>query len=71
MWSVEERTDTSITYVHVSPDGDQGYPGELKAHARYSLNGSGDVTVEYWAETNAPTPVNMTNHSYFNLKGKV
>lgn len=68
---LEEQTETSVTYSHVSPDGDQGYPGTLTAHARYSLSGSHDVLVEYWAETSAPTPVNMTNHSYFNLSGKV
>ena len=68
---VEEQSGTSVTFSHTSPHGDQGYPGELKAHARYSLRGTLDVVVEYWAETTAPTPVNMTNHSYFNLAGKV
>ncbi|MDD6095499.1 MAG: galactose mutarotase [Clostridia bacterium] len=52
----------------VSPDGDMGYPGNLKTYVRYTLK-NGKLTVDYTAETDKPTPVNMTNHSYFDICG--
>jgi len=52
----------------VSPDGDQGFPGELTAHVRYALEDS-SLRIAYSATTTKPTVVNLTNHSYFNLAG--
>jgi aldose 1-epimerase len=54
---------------HTSPDGDQGYPGTLTAEVRYQLTDSDELVVDYEAETDAPTPINLTQHSYFNLAG--
>lgn len=53
----------------VSPAEEEGYPGDLTFSVRYSLDGKGTLTVAYDAECTEDTPVNFTNHSYFNLSG--
>jgi aldose 1-epimerase len=68
LWSVESATATSVTLSLVSPDGDQGFPGEVTARVTYAVDGS-TVRISHEATTSAPTVVNMTNHSYFNLDG--
>jgi aldose 1-epimerase len=60
-----------IRFHHTSPDGDEGYPGTLKVTAEYVLNENNELSFEYWATTNKPTPVNITNHAYWNLAGAV
>ncbi len=52
-----------------SPDGDEGFPGNLQVCVRYSLSGNNELILEYFAKTDADTVVNMTNHAYFNLNG--
>ncbi len=52
-----------------SPDGDQGYPGTLSVTVRYTVTGEQGLRIDYEATTDAPTVVNLTNHSYFNLGG--
>lgn len=73
LWEID-RVETGeqgkVVLTHVSPDGTGGYPGTLTATAIYTLNDDGALTVEYRAETDAPTIVNLTNHSYFNLAGQ-
>jgi aldose 1-epimerase len=58
-----------IRFQHTSPDGDEGYPGTLKSTAVYALNESNELSFEYWATTDKATPVNLTNHAYWNLAG--
>ena len=56
---------------HISPSGDQGYPGTLTATVTYTLTDSNEVTITYGAVTDATTIVNLVNHTYFNLAGEV
>jgi aldose 1-epimerase len=67
-WSSKEIPD-GVEFTLVSPDGDQGYPGTLTAHVRYTLVGS-TVHIAYSATTDKNTVVNLTNHTYFNLSGE-
>ncbi|MGW0806878.1 aldose epimerase family protein [Nonomuraea sp. NPDC002799] len=68
VWTIEARTEESVTLTLTSPDGDQGYPGTLTASVTYTLADDA-LRIDYAAESDAPTVVNLTNHSYFNLKG--
>lgn len=73
VWQIVSTSDgpeASVTFALTSPDGDQGYPGTLKASVTYSLNEAGDITIDNVATTDKPTIVNMTNHSIFNLTGE-
>jgi len=73
VWSVLYVKDgpvASVTLGHVSPDGDQGYPGTLTVTATYALDELNQLTVTYGAETDRPTIVNLTNHALFNLAGE-
>ncbi|XP_044781775.1 galactose mutarotase isoform X2 [Bubalus bubalis] len=58
-----------VEFSRVSPDGEEGYPGELKVWVTYMLDG-GELVVNYRAQASQTTPVNLTNHSYFNLAGQ-
>ena len=72
LWEIAatgKEAEASVTLRYESPDGDQGYPGKLTALATYSLKGR-ELTIEYRATTDAPTIVNITNHSYWNLAGE-
>ena len=72
VWQAEtSETDgaCTLTLSHVSPDGDEGYPGALSLKSIYALNDDGELSLEFVAETDKPTILNLTNHSYFNLAG--
>ncbi len=68
VWRAESAGPAELVLSLVSPDGEEGYPGELTARVRYVLDGDA-LRLEYRATTDAPTVVNLTNHSYFNLAG--
>ena len=61
--------EASVELRLTSPDGDEHYPGELQVTVIYTLNAAGVLRIDYAATTNRPTPVNLTNHSFFNLAG--
>lgn len=69
VYDVAEATPSSLTLVLLSPDGDAGFPGSVTARVKYTLTGDNALQIDYEAETDAPTIVNMTNHTYFCLSG--
>ncbi|MCD7854234.1 MAG: galactose mutarotase [Clostridiales bacterium] len=68
LWDFETG-ENSVTFKAVSKDGEGGFPGNLKAEVTYTLKDS-SLIIEYSAVTDKATPVNFTNHTYFNLSGE-
>lgn len=69
LWSMSEETN-GVRLWYESPDGDGGFPGHLKAEVRYELTEANELVITYKATTDAPTVVNLTHHSFFNLAGE-
>ena len=70
VWKAEPAADgKAVTFRYTSPDGEEGYPGTLSATVTYTLTDSNEVAIAYEATTDKATPVNLTQHSYFNLAG--
>lgn len=69
VFEVREFNDNSITLSILSPDGDGGFPGELSSNVKYTFKYS-SLLIEYFANTTKDCPINITNHSYFNLLGQ-
>ena len=71
IWEIEDFYDgdePSVTFTHLSPDGDMGYPGALSVYVDFILLGC-ELHIKYYAVSDADTVINLTNHSYFNLDG--
>lgn len=69
VWDVASSSDSSITFSYLSPDGEAGYPGNVKMQVTYTLNHTGGLVMDYQATTDKETVLNLTNHAYFNLSG--
>lgn len=67
--AIDNLSDGQITFCLDSPDGDQGFPGDLHLEVTYKLTDNGALIIYYKAEAGADTPIGFTNHSYFNLNG--
>ena len=67
VWTVDQVNDSSLAISLTSPDGEEGYPGTLNAKVVYTVTGSNGLSIDYTALADKKTPVNLTNHSYFNL----
>ena len=67
---IRSNTEAGVTLTMTSPDGDQGYPGNLEVRLTVMLSEENELSFSYEAKTDAPTPVNLTNHSYWNLAGE-
>jgi aldose 1-epimerase len=68
VWKAK-KVDGGVRFTYSSPDGEEGFPGKLDSTVTYTLNDKNELTIDYEAITDKPTPVNLTNHTYFNLAG--
>jgi aldose 1-epimerase len=68
LWHAEPQPGAAVKFSYSSPDGEEGYPGRVEVSVLMSLTDENELRIDYSAVTDAPTPVNLTNHSYFNLQ---
>ncbi len=69
VWDVKSVSESKIVLGLLSPDGDEGYPGNLDVTCTYELTNDNELSIHYEATTDKPTVIGLTQHSYFNLKG--
>ena len=65
----ERNSETSLRLIYDSPDGEEGYPGNLEVVVTYRLSDDNALQITYDAQSDRSTPISLTNHSYFNLAG--
>jgi aldose 1-epimerase len=73
LWTAKDVSSSkgqALELTYISPDGEEGFPGNLNAKVVYTLNDQNELTIAYSATTDKDTVVNLTNHSYFNLAGQ-
>jgi aldose 1-epimerase len=69
VWKAQPQPGSAVKFTYTSKDGEEGYPGNLKVVVLMTLTDEDELRIDYGAVSDAPTPVNLTNHSYFNLTG--
>jgi len=67
--AMNTKDGPALKLTYLSPDGEEGYPGNLSCTVIYTLTNKNELKISYEAETDKPTPINLTHHSYFNLAG--
>ncbi|CAA9195911.1 Aldose 1-epimerase [Flavobacterium bizetiae] len=70
VWDAEKTNENTLVFSYVSPDGEQGFPGNLKVKVTYTITDDNSIKMEYEATTDKTTIVNLTNHAFFNLNGE-
>src|SRR5260370_2399517 len=73
VWSAERFDrdgNAGVVFTYTSADGEESYPGTLKVAVTYTLTARDELILEYSATADKPTPINLTNHTYFNLPGR-
>jgi len=70
VWDVSKTNENTLVFSYVSPDGEQGFPGNLTVKVTYTLEADQTIKMEYEARTDKTTLVNLTNHAFFNLNGE-
>ena len=70
VWNAETKGDKAVIFAYKSHDGEEGYPGNLDITVTYTLTDDNELKIAYHATTDKATPVNLTNHAYFNLAGE-
>jgi aldose 1-epimerase len=70
VWKAEPGSAGEVRFTYTSPDGEEGYPGTLRAAVTYTLTDQNELRLAYEATTDAPTIVNLSNHTYWNLAGR-
>ena len=70
VWSATQLDEQSVELTYFSPNGEEGYPGNLDVKVIYTLTDEDELKIEYEAISDQSTPINLTHHSFFNLKGQ-
>lgn len=70
IWNIEEQPEmNALVLSYLSPDGEEGYPGNLSVEVTYTMSEHNELKIDYVATTDSTTPLNLTSHCYFNLSG--
>ena len=69
VWTLKNKTDSTLTLQYISADGENGFPGQLTLNLTYALSSRNGLEISYEATTTKPTVLNVTNHSFFNISG--
>ena len=69
VWQAVPQAGASVKFNLTSPDGDEHFPGTVKTMVVYTLTADNELRIDYTTIADKTTPINLTNHSYFNLRG--